>query len=916
MDNKRASLQKQLAEAKKHLLLVQERMTEYVDPTKIPLEQTRLERHWQAQITELEAQLAQLSEDDTESPLDSGPQFPIFEVPFHRDPNFTGREDILAEISHHLNAKGTAIQVQAITGLGGVGKSKSATEYAYRHAEAYDLIWWVPAETDETLTASYLDLAQRLHLLVKTGAEQAIFVNVVRDWLKNTDRRWLIIFDNAEDPERLQALLPVKGNGQVVVTSRNPNWGQIAKVSSLSPWSLIEAREFLRKRTGENNEAAADQVAEMLGRLPLALAQAAAYMSEQRLPLEQYAALYKSQRQELWQREKPPQDYEATVTTTWEIGFRQVKQDSPAAVALLNLCSFLNPDEIPLSMLHDGVAYLPEVLARAVKSPFELGDAIAILYKYSFIERKRDSLSIHRVLQDVARERLGSKRAGTWVKTVLDLLKLVFPFDKYKIETWPASAQILPHVLAAVAHEERYHVAPELSAALWQQVGEYLREQGDYVGAQTGIEHALALRKQVLGENDRLVAESLDYLGELNQEQANYDQARIYHEQALHIRQVVCGQEHQDTALSLNNLGVLFHSQGQYEQARPYYEEALAIRKRVLGDNNPDTAMSLNNLGTLLQSQGQYEQAGPYYEEALNIRKHVLGDNHPDTATSLNSLGALLHSQGQYERARPYYEEALAITKRVLGDNHPSTARSFNNLGGLLQDRGQYEQARPYLEETLAIIKRVLGDNHPDTAMSLNNLGELLKSQGQYEQARSCHEEALAIRKRVLGDNHPDTATSLNNLGLLLYEQGQYERARPYHEEALAILKRALGDNHPDTALSLNNLGTLLCSQGKYVEARPYLEQALNIYETVHGEKHPRLVAILSNLGGIMFSLKQFRQARLYLTQAATICRETDEQYAECERVKLALKSLPGEIGRRKGKEKREKEKRAQKRRR
>jgi tetratricopeptide (TPR) repeat protein/nucleoside phosphorylase len=754
------------------------------------------------------------------------PEFPVFEVPFRRNPNFTGREDILTTLHHHLNTERATVLTQAITGLGGVGKTQIAVEYAYRHADEYDLIWWVRAEEAAALTADYLALANELDLPVKTGADQTVFVNIVRHWLESTQRQWLLIFDNAERPDRLSEFLPTSSNGQILITSRNPNWRQLANVLPVAPFMPEEARQFLFKRTGAHDEAAADRLAELLGRLPLALAQAGAFIGERGIPLDAYSRLYKEQRQELWQREAAPPDYTATVTTTWELAFRQVKQSSLAAIALLNLCTFLAPDDIPLSILRDGVTYLPKELATAVTSPIELEDAVAALYQYSLIERKRDRLAIHRLVRDVAQERLGPERTQKWVEIAVSLIHHVFPFDKYDIETWPASARLLPHAFAVAEHAEAYQIAPAPAAALWQKTGEYLRQQGEYARAQVSIEHALAIRNRVLGKENVATAESLDYLGELQQEQANYAEAQAYHEQALKIRQADLGQEHADTAMSLNNLGALFEAQGEYEQAKPYFEEALAIRKRVLGDNHPDTALSLNNLGALLQVQGEYEQA------------------------------------------KPYFEEALAICKRVLGDDHPSTARS------------------------------------------LSNLGVLFDAQGEYEQARSYYEEALAIYKRVLGEDHPDTARSLNNLGALFQAQGEYEQARPYYEEALAIDKRVLGEDHPGTALNLNNLGSLLLTQGKYVAARPYLEQALGIYERVHGERHPHLVKILGNLGTIMFYLKQFVPVRRYLTRAAAICRDTEEQYAECQEVKQMLKALPGKIGRQRGKRKRRKKKR------
>jgi len=227
-----------------------------------------------------------------ELPSSAEPVFPVFDVPFRRNPNFTGREDIITTVRYNLNSEGTAVLTQAITGLGGVGKTQIAVEYAYRHTHEYDLVWWVNAETAETLTADYIALANMLNLAVKTGADQTVFVNIVRYWLENTPRKWLLIFDNAGEPDQLSEFLPSSRNGQVLITSRNPDWRQVANVLPIAPFEPEEARQFLFKRTGEHDETAANRLAKLLGRLPLALEQAGALIGKRGMPLETYARLF------------------------------------------------------------------------------------------------------------------------------------------------------------------------------------------------------------------------------------------------------------------------------------------------------------------------------------------------------------------------------------------------------------------------------------------------------------------------------------------------------------------------------------------------------------------------------------------------------------------------------------------------
>ncbi len=386
----------------------------------------------------------------------------------------------------------------------------------------------------------------------------------------------------------------------------------------------------------------------------------------------------------------------------------------------------------------------------------------------------------------------------------------------------------LAHVqlLQGLSAEDRQRLA---DAAVKNQQALEFYDQGRPAEAIALANEALAIRREILGEEHRDTAQSLSNLGGLLRNLGDFAAAQPYDEQALAIRRKVLGEDHPVTALSLNNLGVLLQDRAAYAGARRYLERALAIRRKILGDEHRDTAQSLSNLGMLLEAMGDYAGAWPFLEQALAIYRKVLGEENRDTARLLSNLGTLLCSMGDHAAARPYFEQALAIRRKVLREDHPDTAYSLNNLGGLLLDMGDYAGARPYYEEALAIRREILGEEHLDTSVSLNNLGILLQATGDYAAACPYLEQALAIRRKALGEEHPDVATSLNNLGGVLLDMGDYAGARPYYEDVLAIRRKVLGEEHPLTAQSLNNLGFLLSSMGDDAGARPYLEQALLI---------------------------------------------------------------------------------------
>ena len=617
-----------------------------------------------------------------------GALLPPPNFPFPRNPNFTRRAAWLDQLHHNLTAGETTAVTQAIAGLGGVGKTQLALEYCHRQRAAYDLIWWLRADEEATLAADMVQLGWELGLPVEQTQEQAAQVTRVRRWLERSGVRWLLVFDNADTipPKQLPTYLPCTGHGRVLITSRNPNWGGVGRVLSLDVFTPDEAVVFLLERTGLERELELKEeargLAEELGYLPLALEHAAAYVETTGCTLGEYERLLATQRARLWAAAEAPDAYHATITTTWELSFQQVRAKNPAAVALFDLCCFLAPEEIPLPLLRAHREALPEELAALLADELALNEAIGDLRRYSLLARAGEMLAVHRLVQTVARDRMGEERARKWAEAAIELI-IAALLDGTRLHEWEAGRRILSHMIAAADLGLELAWDTERLAFLCNWIGYYLQFLADYAGA------------------------------------------RPYYERALAIREKALGPDHPDTALSLNNLGGLLRALGDHAGARPYYERALAINEKALGPDHPDTALSLNNLGYLLRALGDHAGARPYYERALAIREKALGPDHPDTALSLNNLGYLLYALGDHAGARPYYERALAINEKALGPDHPDTARSLNNLGGLLDALGDLAGARPYYERALAILEAKLGADHPHTNIVRRNLQSL-----------------------------------------------------------------------------------------------------------------------------------------------------------------------------------------------
>ncbi len=574
---------------------------------------------------------------------DTPPQFPLHNLP-PPNPHFSGRQEYLAAIqSAFQNPQSEIVITQAIAGLGGVGKTQLALAYAHARQDAYDLIWLLRADDAAALDSELRRLGTMLRLPVQT-ADAAAARQMVLSWLNGAERRWLLLYDNVDemDAGELRPFLP-GGRGHLLITSRRPHWPRAQRLR-LDVFTAAEAADFWPKRIEreieiEEEDVLAELAAE-LGRLPLALEQAAAYMERRRKSAADYLRLYRQRRRALWQRQPPPDDYHATITTTWEMAFDHAQQ-TPGAADLLNLCCFLSPDDIPLDAVRAHAAALPDELAAVMADELARDDALAALTAYSLATAADGQLAVHRLVQAVARERMGAERAKTWAEAAVKLLSRAWPFDPQDMTTWEDCPTLLPHLMAAAGYAEENEVYTEQAAALNGKITFYLGFFGDNRAALPFSKRALAIFEKALGP------------------------------------------DHPDTALSLNNLGYLLRAMGELAAARPYYERALAIRENALGADHPDTATSLNNLGALLRAMGELAAARPYYERALAIRENALGPDHPDTALSLNNLAILSYYEKDLSKAAQLMRRALAIWEKALGSHHPQTQSARETLSAI-----------------------------------------------------------------------------------------------------------------------------------------------------------------------------------------------------------------------------------------
>jgi hypothetical protein len=547
----------------------------------------------------------QLEVSVTEAPRFPGELPPVWNVPFHPNPFFTGRDRLLPELQTRLTAAGLAVGRVVLTGLGGVGKTSVAVEYLYRQRADYDLVWWVSGEQPASPLADLATLAGQLGLA--TDAPQEAQVAALRGWLEH-QQRWLLVLDNVEDPQRVVEFLPRSASGQVLITSRSGvGWERLASVLPVEVLAPADAAGLLLTRAGETGseaEAAATTLAATLGGLPLALEQAGAYVaSTGTVTLAGYAELFATRALELLQREQPL-GYQHTAATTWSLALQTLEQAEPAAVGLLTLTSFLAPDDLPQPLLAIHHGELPEPLSSAARDPLALADAVAALRRYSLIRVVADGLYVHRLLQTVVRAALDAEAERSWAAGAVRLVRSGFPRRSDEVATWPEWERLLPHALAAADHGRRLDVEPEAWLVLQHHASVYLRRRGQYGQAADLQVQVLAARRQMLGDDHPATLTAMGTLAETRRVRGELQGAHDLNEQTLAARRRELGDDHPDTLDSMHNLAVTRSDLGDLHGGRDLHEQTLAARRRVLGDDHPDTQASMKDLDNVRRKLG------------------------------------------------------------------------------------------------------------------------------------------------------------------------------------------------------------------------------------------------------------------------------------------------------------------------
>jgi hypothetical protein len=772
------------------------------------------------------------------------PRFPwtlptIWNVPT-RNADFTGRGASLQRMRDTLTGSGFAVVLaQALYGLGGVGKTQVALEYAHRFKADYDLIWWVPSEQTDEVTVALTELADRLELPVSDSAGEAAAAAL--DALRRYDGRWLLVFDNADNPKDLEPFLP-SGVGHVIITSRNQAWTHSSRTQAgIQAGEPLEVDVFTRRESITHlmrhlpDLAAedADKVAEALGDLPLAIEQASAWLEQTGMPASTYVEQLGTQRTLIEALEQQPTDYPVPVVATWNLSLERLQGRSPAAVRLLQLCAFFSPGPISMVLLYSDemmqvlLPYDPRLSEKLI-----FGRVIRDISRFALVrvDQGSNSIQMHRLVQAVIRSQMTDGGQEDACHDVHKVLVGARPRqgDTDDPDNWSRYTMIWPHLIPSRA-EECTEVPTRQLLIDWVR---YLWKNGEF-------EQCLSLGRRL--------------------ENTWTQQLGADHPQTLHLR---------------FHIANVLRSMGRFAEARDLDVDVLERQRHTLEPDHPHLLMTAGGLAADLRALGEFGQALERDQETYDRFKDQFGADHPRTLAAANNLAVSFRLVGNCFKAHELDEDTLTRREAVLGTDHPYTLFSSANLARDLREEGKFWESVELLRGTHAKYRSVMGDDMLDTLRTAKSLAVSLRKAGAQEEAKNLTLDTYDRYLRHYDEESPDALACALNLACDYSALDDKPQACELVSQVRDAYQASLGEDHPYTLVAANNLVTYLRGTEALIQARQLGERTLEKMRAKLGDTHPFTLSCAVNLANTMGDMEDLAEAEALERQTLAKLRE------------------------------------------
>lgn len=814
-----------------------------------------------------------------------------------QDHVFVGRENLLEELDNilHNNKEFKKVfseknptnnlAISACAGLGGIGKTQLALHYVHHTKHPYFLRAWFPAENLNQLQQKYIEFSKVLGYAEEKPTPK-LALAYVKQWLENHPG-WLLVYDNVGTYKEIEPFLPNRG-GHVILTTRQRYWPTKFKVLSIDLMNEEEAISLVKSLLERNLEIkeknSIKKLVKILGYLPLALAQAATYIQQNKITIGDYLEIYKNYEQALLAENTLPEGTNSLpVTVVWKISIEAIQKEAEVdhekllVHELLTICSYLASEKIPRELL---LIWLKKAYPQLPFPEIFLNKQLRRLWRYSLINLdKNNFLFIHRLVQAVVRNQHKeiSKNTQTmfiqaWYKLFLEAAHLYFIKKTKTLEDETRKKSLLPHFQALVEHcnfksPMNQSILLALSYVLEDIAIIFHYHMGDAYSAKSYYERALAIKENYYGKRHIKIAEILTYLGDTYGSLGNPLQQKKLLERSLLISEHYYGKTHPSLVLTLESLGAAYWALGEAKKAKLILKRGLEIGEQHYGKQSIEIANTLYYLGNAYGDLGEAYEQKKNLERSLIITEKHYGKGHPLTAFILENLGIANRMIGKINESKEFLEKALSIQERYYGSDHVEVGETLSNLSNVYLALGNAEDAKKLLNRALTILERYYGKRHVYVARALHYLGEVHLNTGAPKQAKEILEHVLAIKKKYYGENHISTAKTLASLGDAYRCLGFPKQAREFLEHALTIRKDYYGRNHVETARTLNSIGIIYALNNQAKLAEDYLQEAFKIFQR---NNHPEIYTSLEALSELYLkkSAQSIQQSIIFKTQA------------------------------------------------
>ncbi|MFI1015935.1 FxSxx-COOH system tetratricopeptide repeat protein [Streptomyces sp. NPDC020965] len=821
---------------------------------------------------------------DRLAPRYPGAEPPVWSVPL-RTTSFTGRTQLLETIRERLR---TGRRTILLRGMGGVGKTLLAQEFAHRYKGDYDVVWHIQAEQRNLAVEQYAALSPWLGLTERKNPTDT--ARGVRDALDRGEpfHRWLLILDNADEADSLTDFLAHGPSGHILVTTqRSEGWGSGAETVEVGVFTRTESISHLRRRLPDIGPDEADLLADALGDLPIAVEQAAAGIKQTGLGAREYVRLLQKPVTADGTPDEGDQVADFTKTTggTWDFAIGRLRENYPPAVRLLQLCSYFGPEPISMDLL-EGVE-----IARALGGGRTVARAYQELSRFALlrVDRKARSVQVHRLIQLSMRHSMTEEEGAEAREMVYRALIAARPgkddpedpstWDRYRI-IWPhlgtpwalvtpddGVRELIVDRVRQLRRRGELAQARELSekcVAGWSAAGDpderwtlHMRFQiSNILRAQGRYEDSLALDREVL-------ARQLDILGDQDDQHVlmttssiaadlrglgRFTEALRYDRETHGRYSEVYGDDHPRTLTSANNLAVSLRASGDYYAARDLDRATLETREEILFPDHPLTIESAVNLGRDLRDCGDFTASVNLLKRAHDrcLRNVELTEGAPTVLNTVKGLAGSLRAAGRRGEAEQFTRHVLQHMPSGETGESPERLLMEMNLAGDLMALGRAAEALDLVRDVLAGLRRALGAHHPSTvACAANHAVHLLRS-GDAAEAETMLERSVSDFTGLLGDHHPHVLVCRLNLANARAARGRFEQARGAYEAIFDRLREVLRSSHPTTLVCAGNLAAVLRELGDAPAADALRDRALTEMIKQLGADHPRTVALQS----------------------------------------------------------------------